>query len=97
MRTRRAIVGGFFYLVSSGVSQTGEQGSELAANGSIGVLPEDDLVELGRGGDLGINSSQPPHSMRKQRSSPSCSHRIRTRVWLLIKRFAVVSTCKGVR
>lgn len=39
-------------LVTSGVSETGEQGGELAANGGIGVLLEDDLVELGHGGDL---------------------------------------------
>jgi hypothetical protein len=39
-------------LVTSGVSQTGEQGGELAANGGIGVLLEDDLVELCGGGDL---------------------------------------------
>lgn len=39
-------------LVTRGVTETGEEGEELGANGGRGLLLEDDLVELGGTGDL---------------------------------------------
>lgn len=46
------------HLVASGVSETGEERGELAADGSIGVLLEDDLVEGFGRGDLDVNMGQ---------------------------------------
>lgn len=40
-------------LVTSGISETGEERGELAADGGSGVLPEDNLLEFGGGCDLG--------------------------------------------
>jgi hypothetical protein len=76
-------------LVTSGVSQTGEEGGELAADGGIGVLLEDDLIELGGGADL------TQWLLETVRTLAIIFRWILTRVWLLINRFAVVSTCKG--
>lgn len=39
-------------LVASGVSQTGEQGDKLPADGCAGLVLEDDLVQLASIGDL---------------------------------------------
>lgn len=39
-------------LVTGGVTQTGEEGGELAAEGGVGVFLEDDLVQTSSGGDL---------------------------------------------
>lgn len=39
-------------LVAGGVAETGEEGDELLAEGGVGGLLEDDLVELSGVGDL---------------------------------------------
>lgn len=41
-------------LVSGGVTQTGEQRDELATDGDIGLILEDDLVELAGTGNLSL-------------------------------------------
>lgn len=39
-------------LVAGGVAQTGEHGGELAGKRGIGILLEDNLLEVGRSNDL---------------------------------------------
>lgn len=39
-------------LVAGGVAETGEEGDEFATEGGVGLVLEDDLVELGGVGDL---------------------------------------------
>lgn len=48
----------FTHLVTSGISETREERGELAANGSSGVLLEDDLVEDFGRGDLQLSVSR---------------------------------------
>lgn len=44
-------------LVTGGITQSWEEGEELLAGGDLGLVLEDDLVELGNGGDLYCISS----------------------------------------
>jgi hypothetical protein len=75
-------------LVSGGVAQTGEERDKLLANGSIGLVLEDDGVEFLEVVDLRVVFGV---SGRFR----GCFGRwgIRTLVSLLIRRFAMVSTC----
>lgn len=73
-------------LVASGVAQTGEQRGELAADGGTRVLLEDDLVESSGRGDLVESQSATIAAHASAIKSDL------TLVWLLINRFAVVST-----
>lgn len=82
----QSLTQGMTNLVASGVSQTGEERGELAADGGGGVLLEDDLLEFGCGGDLEESQSATIASHASAIESDL------TLVWLLIKRFAVVST-----
>lgn len=77
-------------LVASGVAQTGEQRGELAADGGSGVLLEDDLVESRGRSDLEESQSA---TIAAHASSIESDL---TLVWLLINRFAVVSTWSGM-
>lgn len=73
-------------LVASGVTQTGEQRGEFATDGRSSVLLEDDLVESTCGGNLGAVQSE---TMTADAFGLMSNL---TLVWLLINRFAVVST-----
>jgi hypothetical protein len=77
-------------LVASGVTQTGEERGELAADGGIGVLLEDDLVESSGRSDLAEFQSA-TIAAHASAIKPDL-----TLVWLLINRFAVVSTCSSM-
>lgn len=72
-------------LVTSSVSQAGEQRGKLATDRGIGVLLEDNLLESSRTGNLSDMSlaTDPPQLHTGLQL---------TRVWLLINRLAVVST-----
>ena len=48
-------------LVTSGVTKTGEKRGELGAEGSGGVLLEDNLVQASSGGDLRQRTISPKH------------------------------------
>lgn len=72
-------------LVTSSVSQTGEERCKLATDRGIGVLLEDDLLESSSAGNLShISSATDPLQWYTVLQL--------TRVWLLINRLAVVST-----
>lgn len=75
-------------LVTRSVAQTGEERGELATGGGIGILLEDDLLKFGDGGNLQGTRVSDHYSASRFRDSESGL----TRVWLLINRFAVVST-----
>lgn len=76
-------------LVPGGVTQTGEERGELAAERGVGVFLENNLVQTSGGGDLSQRTISPMHfhSLVRIRDRKN-----RTRVWLLIKRLEMVST-----
>lgn len=79
------------YLVGGRVSKTGEEGQESTADGSIGSIPEDDLVQVRRRLDLadiahealggGVDGVE-DHELSETRTSWPLSDRF-TRRWLL--------------
>lgn len=71
------------YLVCCSVSETGEKRQEPTANGGIGHVPEDDLVQVRGGLNLYAHG---------QMALPCIVPLYRTLPMLLISRFAVVST-----
>lgn len=75
-------------LVAGSVTQTGEEGGELATNGGIGVLLENDLLEVRSASDL-FKRKTISTQLRKFRAIFLSEL---TRDWLLINRLAVVST-----
>lgn len=76
-------------LVSGSISQTREQGEELSSNRGSGMVLENDLVKFADVGNLlhAILSFRPSFC-----SCLSVEPIIHTLVWLLISRFAIVST-----
>ena len=76
-------------LVPGGVTQTGEERGELAAERGVGVLLEDNLVQTGGGGNLTQRTISPMLSYSLVRLR---DRKCRTRVWLLINRLEMVST-----
>lgn len=74
-------------LVTGGISQTREERNELLSDSSGGRVPEDDLVQLARTRDLKKAVSINCPCARIERRAG-----LLTRDWLLINRFAMVST-----
>jgi hypothetical protein len=72
-------------LVTCGITETGEERGELASQRRVGIFLEDDFVEFTGRRDLAQS--------RVSQLNPSVIRIAQlTRVWLLISRFAVVST-----
>lgn len=77
------------HLISGRISQTGEERDELPAKARIGLVLEDNGVELGDCVDLELIHCQCFASEAPRRSKNKC-----TLDSLLIRRFAMVSTCR---
>lgn len=84
-------------LVAGGVAKTGEQREELAAGRCGGCVLEDDLVQFAGIGNLDWEAVSSPKYRRSEGEKKPPVHagameRRLTLVWLLISRFAIVST-----